>query len=201
MYEFTNNWFRSTSRDVWRRALDQYRPSSILEIGSYEGASACYLIEELGSKRDLNIKCIDTWQGGIEHDSESMEDVYRRFMNNTNKAIENASHTITLTTHKQRSDFALSKLITLGYNDTFDMIYVDGSHEPQDVIVDCVLAFRLLKKGGLMIMDDYYYLHKEHRIDCSPKFAIDSFVNLYFDRLTVVHQYTNADQFFIEKQG
>jgi len=122
-------------------------------------------------------------------------------LNNTNKAIENASHTITLTTHKQRSDFALSKLITLGYNDSFDMIYVDGSHEPQDVIVDCVLAFRLLKKGGLMIMDDYYYFHKERRIDCSPKFAIDSFVNLYFDRLTVDHQYTNADQFFIEKQG
>src|SRR5689334_22074915 len=36
-----------------------------------------------------------------------------------------------------------------------DVIYVDGSHARNDVIVDSILAWRLLRPDGLMIWDDY----------------------------------------------
>lgn len=40
-------------------------------------------------------------------------------------------------------------------NERFDFIYVDGSHRSPDVIYDAILSFGLLKKGGIMIFDDY----------------------------------------------
>ena len=33
------------------------------------------------------------------------------------------------------------------------VIYVDGSHVPQDVLTDAVMAWKLLKQGGIMILD------------------------------------------------
>ena len=36
----------------------------------------------------------------------------------------------------------------------YDIIYIDGSHEARDVLEDAVLAYRLLKIGGLLIFDD-----------------------------------------------
>jgi predicted O-methyltransferase YrrM len=38
---------------------------------------------------------------------------------------------------------------------TFDFIYGDGSHDPRDVCLDGILAWSLLKPGGVMIFDDY----------------------------------------------
>ena len=37
----------------------------------------------------------------------------------------------------------------------FDIIYIDGNHEPEYVLEDAVLCFRKLKHGGIMIFDDY----------------------------------------------
>ena len=41
----------------------------------------------------------------------------------------------------------------------FDQIYIDGSHHSPDVILDLCLAYRLLKKGGVLILDDYISRH------------------------------------------
>ena len=40
---------------------------------------------------------------------------------------------------------------------TFDFIYVDGSHKCLDVYNDCILAWKILRKGGFMVLDDYTY--------------------------------------------
>ena len=37
----------------------------------------------------------------------------------------------------------------------FDLIYIDASHYAPDVLSDAVLAFKLLKPGGILIFDDY----------------------------------------------
>ena len=39
----------------------------------------------------------------------------------------------------------------------FDLIYIDGSHTAADVLTDAVLAFQLLRVGGVMIFDDYLW--------------------------------------------
>jgi predicted O-methyltransferase YrrM len=43
-------------------------------------------------------------------------------------------------------------------NAVFDFIYVDGSHRRDDVMIDCLGAWRLLREGGVMLMDDYTWM-------------------------------------------
>jgi len=40
---------------------------------------------------------------------------------------------------------------------TFDFIYIDGDHTAEGVLQDAVLAWRLLKAGGIMAFDDYLW--------------------------------------------
>jgi len=49
-YEFTNDWFQTKAKPVWDEIMPQILPKRILEIGSYEGASACYLIDTVAPK-------------------------------------------------------------------------------------------------------------------------------------------------------
>jgi len=36
----------------------------------------------------------------------------------------------------------------------YDCIYVDGSHNGEDVIVDAIESFKILETNGIMIFDD-----------------------------------------------
>ena len=66
-YEFTADWFSGHVR-FWDGLMEQLKPSRILEIGSYEGRSTCYLIEKCSQVGRLEIYCVDTWAGGVEHE-------------------------------------------------------------------------------------------------------------------------------------
>ena len=88
-YEFTNKWFEP-AKPIWSKILTQSKPNKILEIGSYEGASTCYLIEKLSLFHDsLEIHSIDTWNGGVEHKNIDMKLVEDRFKKNTSLAKKN----------------------------------------------------------------------------------------------------------------
>jgi predicted O-methyltransferase YrrM len=137
-YEFTNQWF-SGAESIWRQIFDYLQPTRMLEIGSYEGQSACFLIETSGLSKAAELHCIDTWKGGIEHAGIDMNAVERRFLKNTALAIGRAIHPVDLKIHKVKSDFALAQLFVPGYENYFDFIYVDGSHQAPDVLADAVL--------------------------------------------------------------
>ena len=59
-YQFTNNWFNIKSvKGVWDTLIPQFNPTKFLEIGSYEGASACYIIEKIAAQKNLELHCIE----------------------------------------------------------------------------------------------------------------------------------------------
>lgn len=194
MFEFTNTWFDNTARNVWDQLIPQIKPRSILEIGSYEGASTCYLIQKLAGTHPLEVHCIDTWQGGLEHqtggnDETDMNAVEARFRRNVEIAVRNARNPVELVIHKEFSDRALSKLLSEGKTSHFDFIYVDGSHQAPDVLCDAVLAFRLLKVNGIIAFDDYLWSERlPYGKDPirSPKMAIDAFTNIYCRKLHII---------------
>ena len=70
----------------------------------------------------------------------------------------------------------------------FDVIYVDGSHHCNDVVVDAVKSFELLKIGGIMIFDDYLWQYYSKDID-NPAAAINVFLKLKQDSYKVVRVY------------
>lgn len=190
-YEYTNDWFQTRAQKIWDALLPKINPARILEIGSYEGASACYLIEKIAAKKEIELHCIDTWEGGIEH-REGMIDmsaVENRFHQNTALAIKKAPCQVDLIIHKGPSDIELSRLLATGRQGYFDFIYIDGSHQAPDVLCDAVLAYKLLKKNGYMVFDDYVWREKISAgfdlLRC-PKPAIDAFTNIYFQKIRLI---------------
>lgn len=186
-YKYTNNWFTITAKNVWDLIIPQMSPSRILEIGSYEGASTCYLIDSLSQQGPLEIHCIDSWEGGIEHKNAEgaeaeMAAVEQRFLHNTRLSKSMARNTVDLQCHKGYSDTEMAKLMAAGLQGYFDLIYIDGSHQAPDVLCDAVLSFRLLKIGGFIIFDDYLWSEPLSQgvdpVRC-PKMAIDAFTNIY----------------------
>lgn len=184
MYSFTTNWFQNTAKSNWDSLIPQLRPSKILEIGSYEGAATCYLIEKLGNIKALDLYCIDTWEGSIEHKimKTDMSEVEVRFDNNTAFAMSKVLNKPTFTKLKGFSESRLMELFLKGHENSFDFIYVDGSHATIDILSDAVLAYKLLKLNGVMIFDDYLWADDDKTIDYFPKLAIDAFTTVYANK-------------------
>ena len=200
-YEFTNNWFETSAKAIWSQIFNQTKPKKILEIGSYEGASTCFLIETLSLYHDsFEIHAIDTWDGGVEHKEMkiNMKLVEERFHKNTSLAIKNSSKKIELKTFKDKSINALSKLITNQKSNYFDFIYIDGSHMASDVLSDTILSFELLKINGIIGFDDYLWkLPNSNNLLTNPKIAIDSFTNIFALRSAIFR--TPNHQVYIKK--
>ena len=195
--KFTNGWFDTTAKPIWDDMIPKLKPQKILEVGSFEGASTCYLIQKL-SDRPLELHCIDTWDGGIEHQegasAEHDMNVIKKTFDENMKIVKNPN--LDLYIHQGYSHTKMAKLLVDGYEDYFDFIYIDGSHEAPDVLCDAVLGFKLLKLGGVMVFDDYLWHHGDKSLHFCPKPAIDSFVNLYWRKLEIT---TSPYQLIIQK--
>ncbi len=190
-YEFTNGWFRNNIA-VWNNWIPQLKPRRILEIGSFEGQSTCYLIENATKWHDVELHCVDTWQGGIEHQKAGlqMSDVEKRFQKNTKIAQRKALKEVTLQCHKSYSHEALAKYLASGQYGYFDLVYIDGSHQAPDVLTDATMAFPLLRVGGLLVFDDYsWHMEKSGHQDLinMPKLAIDSFTSIFQRKIRMLN--------------
>lgn len=62
----------------------------------------------------------------------------------------------------------------------FDLIYIDGNHYFDYVLVDAIKSFELLKLGGLMIFDDYLFSLKGE-LNVSPKELVIGAVNVFLN--------------------
>lgn len=192
-FDYTVNWF-SKNIPTWTNLLGETKPQRILEIGSFEGRSTCFLIDYLANNSDIEIHCIDTWEGGIEHHEDGMSpqimsEVERRFHHNVKVAIKKAQCNVKLELHKGFSDVKLANMISMGFQNYFDLVYVDGSHQAPDVLIDAVLSFKLTKIGGLIFFDDYLWEEKLRGgtdiLRC-PKPAIDAFTNIFIRKVKVI---------------
>jgi predicted O-methyltransferase YrrM len=165
----------------WDVLLNRFRGRTdltFMEIGSYEGRSARWLLEQFPGAQ---LHCIDTFEGAVteRHDDTShtqLDWLRQRFMINI---IEHA--------HRVHVYAGLSQevLRSMDSSPRFDFIYIDGSHAAPDVLEDGVLAWRMLKPGGIMIFDDYDWHHYEDEL-LNPQPAVDAFVTVYANQLRVL---------------
>jgi predicted O-methyltransferase YrrM len=188
-FSYSVDWF-SWAIPGWQSLFSQMSDvAKVLEIGSYEGKSAVWLIENVfreGGTGDLY--CIDTWEGGVEHDPAAMAAVEQRFLHNIALAQSRSRSQVDIHVLKGTSASHLARLLADGNAGSFDAVHVDGSHRCPDVLSDLVLSFALLRAGGLMICDDYVWSLEEHGSEDllnQPKLAIDSFVNCYLRKLSL----------------
>jgi predicted O-methyltransferase YrrM len=207
-YDFSRDWF-SANITAWDHIFRQEKPRRVLEIGSFEGRSACYTIEKLGAlfSTGASLTCVDNWIGGQEHRDAGgfyqavMSDTERRFDHNMRVALAKVGNRVTLSKVKQNSREALARLLIADPIEQFDLIFIDGSHEAPDVLADSVLAFPLLRVGGTLIFDDYIWSDQAPEIRDPlrmPKIAIDAFVNIYQRKLEFYHRLP-LWQFYLRK--
>ena len=183
-YQLTAMWYREHVRS-WAAIVNHFKPKTYLEVGSFEGGSLTWFTEALANYNDkFTIYCVDTWEGGEDHDKGIMQAVESRF--DFNLEVLRRRYAADIYKIKAQSYLALSQLlVNQNFVEHFDLIFIDGSHQSPDVILDCCLAYKLLKRGGVLILDDYIWRH-ELGILHEPKLAIDSFVNIYRDKLAFI---------------
>ena len=57
----------------------------------------------------------------------------------------------------------------------FDLMYIDGDHQFDAVMMDTILSWPLLRVGGFLIWDDYLWSHPDVP-NLTPKAAIDAWL-------------------------
>jgi len=107
-------------------------------------------------------------------------DTEQKYLNNLK--LSGLEHKVT--TYKRNSWIQLRYLPL----ESFDIIYIDGNHRAHSVLTDAVLSWGLLKKGGILIFDDYKW-HMADRPDVErPQMAIDAFTANFQRFLEVISQ-------------
>jgi predicted O-methyltransferase YrrM len=183
-YEFTVDWL-SGSIPTWQQIFsNRSPPDRVLEIGSYEGRSAVWIIENLLAGRATSLVAIDAWKEGGEAYQKGMTQVESRFDRNMLLAGERHSE-VTITKRKGNSAVELATLLASGGRGSFDLIYIDAHHHAPDVLTDLVLSFVLCKVGGLIFCDDYLWSQFRGLVE-TPKLAIDSFTTCFHKKVRLI---------------
>lgn len=183
MYTYQADWF-SGQIAIWEKYLTEYKGKediSIVEIGSFEGRSAVWLLTNILTSPSAHLTCIDTFGGSIENQSKEhidLSQIEKNFDKNINET--GAAHKVV-----KIKSFSSNAFQQLPFQSQ-DVIYIDGSHTAPDVLSDAVMYFHLLKPNGLMIFDDYEWEEKGMKGLDTPKPAIDAFISIYQEGIEVL---------------
>jgi predicted O-methyltransferase YrrM len=148
---------------IFSELISTVKPRLIIEVGSWKGQSAITMaktVKEL--KLDCKIICVDTWLGALEfwdwekHTPErnllqknGYPQIYYQFLSNV--VHDNVQDIIT--------PFPNTSSIAARYfknqKVTADLIYIDASHDEEDVYLDIQNYIGLLSPHGIIFGDDY----------------------------------------------
>lgn len=111
-----------------------------LEIGSYLGASAAVLAAA-ARERGGHVWCVDPWTN--ESMTEGLRGTYQEFLHNT------AAFRDSITPVRCYSSEAATAV-----SGSFDVVFIDGSHEYDSVREDVELWMPRLNPGGWLVLHD-----------------------------------------------
>ena len=168
---FSVDWF-DPKIPVWKTVFAPLagKPGlRYLEVGVYEGRSYVWMFRNI---------LTDPTCTGVGLDLFAHEGLAERFRENVRRAgLEQRTETL--------AGFSNEKLRAMKPN-SFDAIYIDASHLANDVLRDAMLAWDLLKEGGILMFDDYRYT-PHFPIELRPKMAIDSLITAFQKQLQVLY--------------
>lgn len=183
----------------WREWLGHLvgTPATGCEIGSFEGRSAVFFLQEILTHQYSRLICIDPWEyseeqeicGGEGTDTRvpeqfDLQQIKRHFIHNTKRW------------HDRRTINAASSRDVLPNltNRSLDFGYIDGSHLACRALEDGVLIWPKMKPGGIVIWDDYEWTANRPppagwQVEpMRPKLGIDAWLAAYhgqYDRLDI----------------
>jgi len=144
--------------------------SRVLEIGSKEGRSAVFWLEFFAG---AHLTCVDLFR---EDDAERFDRNLSAYGTRLRKIVGTSIRALGILREE---------------NAVFDFIYVDGSHRRDDVMIDCLGAWRLLRDGGVMLMDDYTWMPDNPDAErVAP--AVDTFLAWHDDAEVILRSHQVA---------
>ena len=150
-YQFNyDDWF-SDNMNVWEYYLKNLKEIKYLEIGSFEGRSAVF-VGELNNVKEVT--CVDTFEGGDEHNNINFDLVYK----NCSKNLKKLNISYNLIKNSSHNFFQIN-------DNKFNVIYIDGSHFYKDVKKDFINSMSCLVEGGILICDDFFWFFYEKKKD------------------------------------
>ena len=150
-YKYTKTWFTHCELKYnLINFLDKSKENKILEIGCYEGLSSVFFADNFIDNPKSSLTCVDPFLHIDNNDHRSLlqNDEELNFDYNISKC----KNTDKITIHKTTSDVFFENNED---GDTYNLIYIDGCHEPDYIQRDMENSFRFLDKDGIMWMDDY----------------------------------------------
>lgn len=120
------------------------KPAATLEIGMAWGLSTLCILEALSEKEAPEGAHVvaDPFQSTRWHGAGM-------------RAIRDAGATKMIEFHEEPSEILLPRL--LAQKQIFDLAFIDGNHRFDAVFVDLIFVNRILKPGGVIILDDAWF--------------------------------------------
>jgi len=177
---FSNKWFLNNFY-IFNYFLpkDKNAKFDYLEIGCFEGLSSFYVLSKYNA---VNAFLIDVW-GMPNPNSKTLSNNFDK----VEKAFDENLSDYTFTKVKDDSVVSMRKL--LKQDKSFDFIYIDGSHNGEDILSDAIEAFKILKKDGLIFFDDFLQYDKSR--DLQSYEGIEKFLTLYSNFLKIEYFQNN----------
>jgi hypothetical protein len=148
---------------LFRSLIANVRPNIVFEVGTWKGASAvrlASLLKEQGA--DAAIVCIDTWLGSVDqimgvhagwdirpYAQHGYPTLYHQFLAN----VMHSGCQDLIVPFPNTSITAARWFMKQGFR--ADLIYLDGSHEEEDVYQDLQFYWKVLRPGGVIFGDDW----------------------------------------------
>ena len=181
-FRLSDNWNSIIPLDL------KNRPIKYLEIGAFHGANVISVANSYGSHPDSKLYCIDPWINYDEYPEYKEDGKQENNFNIFTRNINNNNLNNKVKTYRGFSATEIPKL----EDNSFDIIFIDGNHEPEYVLEDAVLSFPKLKVGGYMVFDDYVW---SDVLTAGTDKGIDAFFNGYYKRIKEINRNHNGQSF------
>lgn len=186
-----SDWFHH-SIPVWTEklaGLAGHPDLRAIEVGSFEGRSAIWMLENVLTDPTSHLTCIDAFV---------IDDEFQKIRERMQLELPNdlplearfdanihASGAQARVTKLKGASAAMLRTLPL---DSFDLMYIDGSHTTRNVLTDAVLGWDLLKLGGIMIFDDYLWNVFPEDPLRGPQKGIDAFLQCFDGEYEIMHK-------------
>jgi hypothetical protein len=149
-----------------------------VEIGVHYGHSLSSMAHTFSNKHLIGIDLFD--QAWFKKHGSIIDNVYDLVKRNTTKFNNNNNNNISLIKGYSNSNKTIDQLKNLLDGKEIDLLYIDGDHSYESVISDFELYFPLVKKGGLIVFDDYLPVYND------PYKAVNNLCDKYKLNLNII---------------
>lgn len=168
---------------AFNELVEELKPKLVIEVGTWKGASALTIADALAKQGSGVLLCIDTWLGALEFWQDQSDKERFQSLNCKHGYPQVYYQFLANVCHKQQQSRVIpfpatsssAALWLMRFSITADLVYVDASHEEEDVYQDLLDYYELTAPGGVIFGDDWSWSGVRAAVE---KFAAENKLNI-----------------------